>query len=145
GAAVPSASHGGAVRVANAQTLVEHNTLSIGWLPDKGDLTVHRLEIYRDGEVIDLLASGAEFDVIRREQGLEARLLDGELTATLAIPGLRVGDVLRTAYSVSVDDQALGDEVQVLQFLGSEPWRAGIGRAGVSWPQDEEVYWKGEE
>src|SRR5690606_18060155 len=134
-----------AVRIDNSQTLVEHNTLSIGWLPDKGDLTVHRLEIYRDGEVIDLLASGAEFDVIRREQGLEARLLDGELTATLAIPGLRVGDVLRTAYSVSVDDQALGDEVQVLQYLGSRPWRVGMGRTIVSWPDGEPMQWKAEE
>src|SRR5690606_18332185 len=134
-----------AVRIDNSQTLVEHNTLSIGWLPDKGDLTVHRLEIYRDGEVIDLLASGAEFDVIRREQGLEARLLDGELTATLAIPGLRVGDVLRTAYSITVDDQALGDEVQILQYLGSEPWRVGLGRTIVSWPHDESIKWRAED
>src|SRR5690606_40862237 len=93
----------------------------------------------------DLLASGSEFDVIRREQGLEARLLDGELTATLAIPGLRVGDVLRTAYSVSIDDQALGDEVQVLQFLGARPWRVGRGRTVVSWPADEEIFWKAED
>src|SRR5690606_22231211 len=95
-------------------------------------------------ETIDLLGGDAKFDVIRREQGLEARLLDGELTATLAIPGLRVGDVLRTAYSVSVDDQALGDEVQVLQFLGAKPWRVGMGRTVVSWPEDEEIFWKAE-
>lgn len=133
-----------AVRIDNSQTLVEYNTLSIGWLPDKGDLTVHRLEIYRDGETIDLLENGPDFDVIRREQGLEARLLDGELTATLTIPGLRVGDVLRTAYSVSIDDQALGDEVQVLQFLGASPWRVGMGRAIVSWPDGEQIYWRAE-
>src|SRR5690606_42156041 len=95
---------------------------------DKDDLTVHQVEIYRDGEVIDLLASGSEFDVIRREQGLEARLLDGELTATLAIPGLRGGDVLRTAYSGSSHDQALADEVQAPQFLGARPWRGGRRR-----------------
>ncbi|HYD23976.1 MAG TPA: DUF3857 domain-containing protein [Croceibacterium sp.] len=134
-----------AVRIDNPQTLMEHNTVSIGWLPDKGDLTVHRLEIHRDGEVLDVLAGGAEFDVIRREQGLEARLIDGELTATLAIPGLRVGDVLRTAYSVSVDDQALGDEVQALQFLGSKPWRVGMGRVIVSWPEGEEMAWRAED
>lgn len=133
-----------AVRIDNSQTLMAQNTVSIGWLPDKGDLTVHRLEIYRDGATIDLLGNGAEFDVIRREQGLEARLLDGELTATLAIPGLRVGDVLRTTYSVSVDDQALGDEVQVLQYLGSKPWRVGMGRAIVSWPAGEQIFWKAE-
>lgn len=134
-----------AVRIDNSQSLMEHNTVSIGWLPDKGDLTVHRLEIHRDGETIDVLADGAEFDVIRREQGLEARLLNGELTATLSIPGLRVGDVLRTAYSVSTDDQALGDEVQVLQYLGSKPWRVGLGRAIVSWPADEDIQWRAEE
>lgn len=133
-----------AIRIDNSQTLMEQNTVSIGWLPDKGDLTVHRLEIHRDGATIDLLAGGAEFDVIRREQGLEARLLDGELTATLSIPGLQVGDVLRTTYSISVDDQALGDEAQVLQFLGSKPWRVGMGRAVVSWPEDEQMYWRAE-
>lgn len=133
-----------AVRIDNSQTLMDQNTVSIGWLPDKGDLTVHRLEIYRDGTTIDLLAGGAKFDVIRREQGLESRLLDGELTATLAIPGLRVGDVLRTTYSVSIDDQALGDEVQVLQYLGSKPWRVGMGRSIVSWPADEQIYWRAE-
>jgi tetratricopeptide (TPR) repeat protein len=133
-----------AIRIDNPQMLMEQNTVSIGWLPDKGDLTVHRLEIFRDGETIDLLAGDAEFDVIRREQGLEARLLDGELTATLSIPGLQVGDVLRTTYSISVDDQALGDEAQVLQFLGSKPWRVGMGRAVVSWPEDEQMYWRAE-
>lgn len=134
-----------AVRIDNSQGLMAQNTVSIGWLPDKGDLTVHRLEIVRDGEVLDLISDGARFDVIRREQGLEARLLDGELTAVMSIPGLRVGDVLRTTYSVSVDDQALGDEVQVLQFLGRTPWRVGEGRTIVSWPDNEEIYWKAEE
>ncbi len=134
-----------AIRIDNPQSLMEENTLSFTWLPDKGDLTVHRLEIIRDGEVIDLKTQGAEFDVIRREQGLEQRLLDGQLTATLSVPGLREGDVLRTAYTTSVDDQALGDEVQVLQYLPSEPWQIGQSRAVVSWPADEEMYWAAEE
>lgn len=133
-----------AQRIDNSQALMDENTVSLSWQPDKGDLTVHRLEIYRDGKVIDLLADGAKFDVIRREQGLEDRLLDGSLTATLSIPGLRIGDVLRTSYSTSVHDQALGDEVQVLQYLGSAPWRVAMGRAIVSWPQDMPIRWKSE-
>jgi tetratricopeptide (TPR) repeat protein len=133
-----------AVRIDNSQTLMDQNTVSIGWLPDKGDLTIHRLEIYRNGTTIDLVDDGSEFSVIRREQGLEARLLDGELTATLSIPGLQVGDILRTTYTVSIDDQALGEEAQVLQFLGSKPWRVGMGRAIVSWPDSEQMYWRAE-
>lgn len=130
-----------AVRIDNSQSLMEQNTASVGWLPDKGDVIIHRLEIHRGGEVIDLIKDGATFEVIRREQGLEQRLLDGELTATLSIPGLRVGDVLRTSYSTSTNDQALGDDVQMLQFVGSRPWRTGMGRVIVSWPENEKMYW----
>lgn len=133
-----------AVRLENPQALMQQGTLSLSWLPDKGDLTIHRLEILRGGEVIDLLEQGTTFDVLRREQGLEQRLLDGVLTATLAVPGLREGDVLRVAHSISLDDQALGDEVQALQYLPSDPWQVGFSRVIASWPADEEIYWAAE-
>lgn len=134
-----------AMRIDNPQSLMEQGTISLNWLPDKGDLTIHRVEILRDNQRIDLIGKGAEFEVLRREQGLEQRLLDGQLTATLAVPGLQVGDVLRVTHSVTIDDQALGDEMQVLQFLGSEPWQVGFARARVSWPSDEDVYWGAED
>ena len=133
-----------AVRIDNPESLMAENTLSLTWLPDKGDLTIHRLEIHRAGSVIDLSAQGAQFEVIRREQGLEQRLLDGQLTATLSVPGLREGDVLRTAFTISTDDQALGDDVQVVQFLPSEPWQVVQARTIVSWPADEEMFWGAE-
>ena len=134
-----------ASRIDNPQALMENGTISRAWLPDKGDLTIHRVQILRGGEVIDVMAGGATFDVIRREQGLEQRLLDGELTATLAVPGLQVGDILRITHSVTVDDQALGDEMQVLQWLGTKPWQVGFGRTIVSWPENEEVFWRAED
>lgn len=134
-----------ATRIDNPQALMEQGTISLSWLPDKGDLTIHRVEILRGGESIDLIEEGAQFDVLRREQGLEQRLLDGRLTATLAVPGLQVGDVLRVAHSVTIADQALGDEMQVLQFLGSKPWQVGFARAIVSWPEDEDVFWRVED
>ncbi|TIX50318.1 DUF3857 domain-containing protein [Alteraurantiacibacter aquimixticola] len=134
-----------AIRLDNPQALMQAGTLSLGWLPDKGDLTVHRLEILRGDQVIDLLAQGVTFDVLRREQGLEQRLLDGQLTATLAVPGLREGDVLRVAHSISVDDQALGEHVQALQFLPADPWQVGFSRVIMSWPEGEEMYWSAEE
>ena len=134
-----------AVRIDNPQALMSEGTLSLIWLPDKGDLTVHKLEIYRDGKPIDLIGQGARFDVLRREQGLESRLLDGQLTATLAVPGLREGDVLRTAYTTTIDDQALGEEIQVTQYLPNAPWQVGEARTIVSWPADEEMYWRAED
>lgn len=134
-----------ATRIDNPQALMEQGTISLNWLPDKGDLTIHRVEILRAGETVDVIGKGAEIDVLRREQGLEQRLLDGQLTATLAVPGLQVGDVLRVTHSVTIDDQALGDEMQVLQYLWTEPWHVGFSRTIVSWPQDEDVFWRAED
>lgn len=131
-------------RLENPQSLMQDGTLALQWLPDKGDITVHRLDIIRGDEVIDLLAQGVTFDVIRREMGLEQRLLDGSLTATLAVPGLRVNDVLRVAYTTTTDDQALGEEVQEAHFLPAQPWEVGMARVIVSWPEGEEVYWAAE-
>ena len=129
------------VRVDNLQALTSEGTLQLIWSPDKGDLFIHALEIIRGDEVIDLVADGVELEVLRREQGLERRLLDGRLTATVAVPGLEEGDMLRLVHSVTVDDQALGDEVQALQFLPQEPTRIGFGRVIMSWPSEEQVYY----
>ncbi|MEL1250570.1 DUF3857 domain-containing protein [Aurantiacibacter gilvus] len=134
-----------ATRLDNPQAVMQAGTVSLEWLPDNGDLTVHRVEILRDDEVVDLLAEGVTFEVIRRERALEQRWLDGELTATLAVPGLREDDVLRVAYTVSNDEEALGDEMQALQFLPSEPWQVGSARVIASWPVDEEMYYAAEE
>ena len=134
-----------AIRIDNPELLMDHGTVSLSWLPDKGDLTVHRVEIIRAGQSIDVIGGGTQFEVIRRERGLEQRLLDGQLTATLAVSGLQVDDILRVTHSVTVDDQALGDEMQASQYLFQEPWQVGFSRAIVSWPEDSEVYWRAED
>ncbi|TMM50138.1 DUF3857 domain-containing protein [Qipengyuania marisflavi] len=134
-----------AIRLDDPDSLMEAGTVTVNWLPDKGDLTIHRIEILRGDETIDLLAAGEQFDVLRREEGLENRLLDGRLTATLAVPGLKIGDVLRVTHSTTIADQALGSEMQALQYLPSDPWRVGFSRAIVSWPEGEDVFWRAEE
>lgn len=133
-----------AVRIDNLDALTDEGTIQLTWSPDKGDLTIHRLEIIRDGKVIDLLGQGVKFETLRREEGLEQRLLDGQLTATVAVPGLKEGDVLRIAHSTTLSDQALGSEMQALQYLPPKPWRVGMGRTIVSWPVGEAISWRAE-
>src|SRR5688500_19727292 len=117
-------------------------TIQATWLPDKGDLLVHRVAIVRGEQTIDVLGQGAKFDVLRREQELELRMLDGALTATLPVPGLRVGDVLRTSYTVTTSDQALDKEVQTTEALLAQPFEAGLARGRISWPGDAGVRWR---
>ena len=131
-----------AFRVESPEALTALGTLKLGWLPDKGDLLVHRLEILRGDEVIDLLAQGARYDVLRRERQLEQRSLDGSLTATIAVPGLKVGDVLRYSQTISKRDQALGGEVQELDGLLALPTTAGLARMIISWREGDEMHWK---
>lgn len=131
-----------AYRIVSPDALTELGTLKMSWMPDKGDLTIHRLEIVRGGEVIDLLAGGVRYEVLRRERMLEQRSLDGSLTATLAVPGLKTGDVLRFSQSISMRDQALAGEVQHVDGLIAEPLPVGFARAIYSWPEGDEVQWK---
>lgn len=131
-----------AYRIENPEALAKLGTLTLGWLPDKGDLTVHRLEIVRGGMVTDLLAGGARYEVLRRETQLEQRSLDGALTATIAAPGLKVGDVLRFSQTISKRDQALAGEVQVAEGLLAKPANVGFGRVRVSWPAGETMIWR---
>ncbi len=125
-----------AVSLDTPQALTRFGTLTTNWLPDKGDLIVHSAELIRDEEVIDLLESDARFEVLRREQGLESRLLNGALTATMTVPGARLGDIVRLSYSTTLSDQAMGENVQWQSGLIADPFPLGEGRVRVSWPED---------
>ena len=117
-------------------------TLRREWLPDKGDLIVHRVSIWRNGQEIDVIEGGGEFDVIRREEGLEQRLLDGVLTAVMAVPGLAVGDVLRITTTNTVRDQALNGEMQASEGMYSRPAKLGFGRIRMSYPKSLDARWR---
>jgi tetratricopeptide (TPR) repeat protein len=118
------------------ESLTQFGTLSAAWLPDKGDLRIHHVELIRGDQVIDLLASGERFDVLRREQGLEIRLLTGILTATMPVSGAQIGDIVRLAYSTTLSDQALGEEVQWRGAFLGEHVSLSHGQVSVSWPAD---------
>lgn len=95
------------------QALGGMGTVALPWNPSSQDLVVHHLHIIRGVERIDALAD-KEFAVLRREENLEAAMLDGVLTATLQLEGLRVGDRLELAYSVTTRMPVLGSHVEFI-------------------------------
>ena len=108
-------------------------SFSVAWRPDTDVVTVHKLLVRRGSEVIDVLASGQTFTVMRREQNLESSMLDGVLTANIQPEGLQVGDVLDVSYTISSSDPVLGDHVE----SAGGAWNVSpIGRAhlSVQWP-----------
>lgn len=94
--------------------------LSMVWNPVAGAPVVHGIKIYRDGEVIDVLQN-ASFEILRREDQLEAARLDGNLTAVLRVPDLRVGDELEFAATIRSSDPTLGKRDAGMLALGAEP------------------------
>lgn len=100
-----------AIKIQTPQGLAVGN-LSIPWSPDTDELAVHKLVIRRGDQVIDVLASGQTFTVIRREQNLESATLDGMLTANIQPEGLQVGDILEFAISIASADPTLKGHVE---------------------------------
>lgn len=123
-----------ATRMASPDVVAQAGTINIEWAPAKGDLIVHKVEIIRGGQRIDALAGGKQFMVIRREQQLEKLAIDGQLTATLAVEGLQVGDILRAAVTLSRREDALGGAVQDILQVPAHPARVGFARTRLLWP-----------
>ena len=130
------------IKLNTPEELAQNSNVTVGWAPDKGDLIVHELSIIRDGQVIDALAGGQKFTVLRREEALEQRELTGILSAKLPVEGLRVGDMLRLRMSNTNKDDALGGRAQLAVPLIAEPARIGSGSYRLSWRADDKLQWK---
>ncbi|MBL0115688.1 MAG: DUF3857 domain-containing protein [Sphingomonadales bacterium] len=123
-----------------APEALDAGKISLTWNPDGGEATVHLINIIRDDKRIDVLATD-KFLVIQREEGLEASMLDGQLTATMQIPGLRVGDEIEFAITIRQRDKTLGNH-----FFGAGQLPIselpGSFRIRVNWPQERPVKWE---
>lgn len=105
--------------------ILHSNALQIGnialsWNPAEGSPMVHAINVYRGAEVIDVLKT-TSFEVLRREDQLEAARLDGVLTAVLRVPDLRVGDELEVSYTTRIGDPTLGTHDAGILFLQGAP------------------------
>ena len=129
-------------RIATGDVLTQAGTIQLPWQPDDGDLIIHRIEILRDAETIDLVKAGQRFTVLRREEQLEQLMLNGVLSATMTVEGLRVGDALRIAYSTTNTDRALAGQMQAVVAMPRAPARIGFGRARLSWPEATAIRWR---
>jgi tetratricopeptide (TPR) repeat protein len=88
------------VRLQTAQGLQSFGSIALPWKPETDVLTVNKFHLIRGDKVIDLLAAGQKFEVLRRENNLEYSALDGTLTAALQPSGMEVGDLVDFAFTI---------------------------------------------
>ncbi len=132
-----------AVRIDSAKTMSNMARLfTPSWHPDRGNLIIHRFEIVRAGETIDLTSSGDIFQVIRREKNLERQMINGMLTAFSQLEDLQLGDVVRLSYTITQTNDALDGRVQTSGRFLSEDVNIDFLRQIVRWPEEMEVNWR---
>lgn len=118
------------VKILNSSALQLGN-ISIAWNPAAGAPIVHEIKLVRDGQVTDVLKDSS-FEILRREDQLEAAKLDGMLTAVLRVPDLRVGDELEVDLTTFASDPTLGNKAAGLLLLTQSP-SPGRYHLGLSW------------
>ncbi len=99
---------------------LELGNIALTWNPSSGTPTVHTIRVYRDGAMIDVLKS-ASFEILRREDQLEAARLTGMLTAVLRVPDLRVGDELEVEMTLPDSDPTMGGHNAGMLMLAPNP------------------------
>lgn len=112
---------------------LELGNITIAWNPAAGAPIVHEIKVYRDGQAIDVLQN-ASFEILRREDQLEAATLDGILTAVLHVPDLRVGDELEVDLTTFGSDPTLLHHESGILLLAPSP-APGRYHLGLSWDE----------
>lgn len=131
-----------AIRIDSQEVRQQVGQLQFPWDPARGNLTVHKIEILRGNERIDVLAGGKRFEVIKREAQLEKLQINGILTATMTVEGLQIGDVLRMQTSVTAKEKAIGEHAASVMALMPYELRPGNARVELSWPSDMKLNWR---
>jgi transglutaminase-like putative cysteine protease len=103
----------------SATLLEEAGRFQLQFNPAYQRLTLHAVELRRDGAWQNRL-DPARISLARRETGFENNMADGEVTALIVLDDVRVGDVVRIAYSISGSNPILAG-----QFLERETFAWG--------------------
>lgn len=86
-------------KITNNAGVQNASSINIAYDPTYQSLKLHKIEIIRDGEVLNKLDI-KNFQVIRRELNAESFLYDGSLSAIMNISDVRTGDIIDYSYSV---------------------------------------------
>lgn len=88
-----------AVMALSGRGLETASHISLGFDPSYQSLTLHALNVHRDGHAQDRLRTTV-IKVLQRETDLEYRMYDGSKTVDIVLADVRPGDVVEYAYSI---------------------------------------------
>jgi lipoprotein NlpI len=128
-----------AVAVNDAGSLTTAGRISIDFVPEYNRVQLHSIHILRGSEALDRTNSPTRF--LQRERGLERGVYSGEVTASVLVSDLRVGDTLVYAYSIIGKNPIFGGK-----FIHTSRWdqeyRTAQRRLAISHPSDKRIAWR---
>lgn len=119
----------------------DYSQLSVDFQPSYQRLKWHRLVVERDGQVQDRLAT-VDFEVIRRETGLDRQLYDGQLTAHAILKDIRPGDTIRYAYSITGSNPIFRGQVHFFDQMAYGVAVDRIHRSVIWDPAKRDLRWR---
>jgi lipoprotein NlpI/transglutaminase-like putative cysteine protease len=129
-----------ALTVNDAASLTAAGQISIGFVPEYQRLHLHAIHVLRDSEVLDRTQSST-IRFLQRETGLEHGLYSGEVTASILVNDLRVGDTLDLYYSVEGQNPVFGGKFASLTGWDQRAPTA-LRRVVLNYPASREISWR---
>jgi len=122
------------MRLEGSQAVQQMSRVDLPFDPHTRSLVIHSISIFRNGNLKNL-AKLEDIEVIRREQGLESGIVNGEVSALLLLKDVRIGDVLDVEFSTVDEGSLFADDISWIQgFTAGYP----VGNWNFTWIDREE-------
>ncbi len=129
-----------AIQVNDSAALARIGQYPIHFVPQYQKVRLHAVSILRGNAVLERTAS-ANIRFLQREMGLESGVYSGNVTASLLIEDVRVGDTLHIAYSVDGANPVFGPVFfDAASWDGSEP--VELRRVTMVHPENRDIQWR---
>ena len=129
-----------AVMINDAASLTAAGQLTIAFVPDYQRLHLHAVRVLRGHETLDrTLSSTVRF--LQRETGLERGMYSGEVTASILVDDLRVGDTLEFAYSIEGQNPVFGGKFSDV-VAWDQPVPTALRRVVLNYPTSRQIFWR---
>ncbi len=129
-----------AIQVNDSGALGQIGQYAIQFVPQYQHLTLHRLELLRGQDTIDVL-SRSSVRFIQREAGLESGIFSGTVTALILIPDVRVGDTLHVSYTEEGSNPVFGPTYSDAASW-DQPEPVELRQVILRYPKNRAIAWK---
>src|SRR5579872_33367 len=129
-----------ATLINDAASLTNAGRFSIAFSPEYERVELHAIRIHRDHEQLDRTTT-SNIRFLQREQGLENGIYSGQITASVLIEDLRVGDTLEISYSTYGQNPVFDGK-----YFRTSSWDQGLPtqhrRVVLNYPSERHIAWR---